>query len=1289
MRKSHTKPKNEQDFELLCLKLLRAYQKCPELELYAKRGQSQHGVDIVDLSGREPLCGAQCKLHEEGRVTTPTEISKEILKARRFVPPLDQYIIMTTGKVRKEVHDLLIQVNREHRKEKLFIVKVFDWCSIEELLDEYTDVREWYECGLSVAAVGRIESQLDMLNSKIGQISEPYRSGHGADGFHADIDEAKRFLDKHEYQIAKLLLRRIKVQNWDRLSSREKFRVLTNLAAVESSTDNHTRAAELCLEAKQYQPTDEAACINEALSYLTLDQRERAFELAGKLKNEFPYSASAMGAFILSAPEKTSLQSLEQSVPENLLLKDEIAIALTYRALDSDDLQSAERFIRPATVRKSPVAVPWLLLGQIILQSEILGNYQEHGTEPSACDQDRLREAEHALSEALSRATEGRSSAETLEALLGRCRTRYLLNENTKAREDIEEARRVAPNDPRVIELYGESLRIEGKADDAIAFMRSVPEERLSYYGRLALSALLIERGRSEDYLMAGGLLSQIAKTATKLPEDIREQAIEMSLEAFARQSRFETAENLLKELPSETVSPVALKTLTARLHFLAGDQEKASKSADHALTLTDDTAAASDIRRLARTFSVLGRFNDALPLLKRIYVPGVLSDDTRLLLEVSDRLNRHNIMLDIFRDLRESGVADRTLLDVELSLLETYDTEAALKILESELRLRPEDVDLKLEQSLIGIELDRPDLIDLDPADLPKSSEVEPQTALKAVRVLRMLGHDEFAIQYAYDVVRYNFIDPAAHSVFIQALMSFPAEPQVNDFDTVQLGAAVCYVDQHDDSNARWIIVEDLPYLASQAPEQELTPDHEICKEMMGKRAGDSFLLSKGIQNRYGTIKAVQNKYIYRFQDCVGQWQIRFPDIPSLQTVMIQKKSTASGESEMDFDAIKIPVDIRHKQVTKLSQLYMTSPLPLHLFGHQFGKNSFEALVHFATTPNTAVKCCTGSSEEHEYAAKAFRSCNTVILDLSAIASIFLLNSLGLLKRTAKDLVVSQGTVNEIRRMISDDSWFRGGTTGMIFKTETGIAVQEDTDEGKSAYIQRLRDLVKVLETTCRVESSTSLAEVVPESRKTLVDGFGHYGAESILLSSVPGALLWTDDHVQAQLARQSYGVSRVWTQFVIRAYVDSGIVEPAAFFDASAKFLGFDYHFTSASPEIIRHAGMMADWKIDSWPLSQALSVFGSDLVDLEQIRQLAAGFLKLLYQESILPETKTNVTVRVLENMATKDGGIQGIEMLKRALPSILGVNVVGLADATRTIDGWLKAVRDRLRRPVGFR
>ena len=302
-------------------------------------------------------------------MVTQSEVRGEIEKAKGFKPALDRYVIMTTGKVKKEVHDLLLTINREHRSDKLFTVEVFDWAHIEEFLDEYTDVSDTYEGGVSAATAGRIESKIEKLIEINERDSEPSRRGYNHDGFHAEIDEASNFLHNRDYQIAKLLLQRIKIRRWDKLNELHKFRVLTYLARVEVLAANPEKAAELYLEAKKFQPTDEIAQTHEALGYLILGQREQAFELASKLREHFPRSCRVLGILIQSAPDSIALESLERMVPKDLLCKDEVAIALTQRALNSNDLNKAEKFVRTATSANSRASMPWLLLGQIVLSS--------------------------------------------------------------------------------------------------------------------------------------------------------------------------------------------------------------------------------------------------------------------------------------------------------------------------------------------------------------------------------------------------------------------------------------------------------------------------------------------------------------------------------------------------------------------------------------------------------------------------------------------------------------------------------------------------------------------------------------------------------------------------------------------------------------------------------------------------------------------------------------------------------------------------------------------------------
>ena len=1276
MRKSYNRPKNHQDFEKLCLKLLRAYWQCPELDLYATRGQVQHGVDILDLSGQDPLRAAQCKLHEEGKVTTPDEVKGEIEKAKEFDPPLGRYVILTTGKVRKEVHDLLVATNRKHREEQLFIVEVFDWERIEDLLDEYPEVRDWYEGDPPAAAFGRLESKIDKLSETAPQLSAADRGDDSPDKLHAAIDEAQAYLKKHDYQMAKLLLQRIKVQWGDKLNPRHEFRIFTNLASAEMSLDNIKGAAELCLKAKTYQPDDEMARTNEALGYLLLGQREQAFELVGKLRGEFPRSEHVLGVFIRSAPDSTSLESLEGAVPRELLEKDEVAAALTERAVESGEMQKAEQFVRTATVVASRAYNIWLLLGNIIFQAETSGSFERYGTEALFCDPARLREAEDAFGEALRLAKEEHSTSGIVAALLSRRLTRIALQEEDGSREDLEEARQIAPQNPLVIEAYGMSLRLEGRSDEAINALRRLVPDALSHHGQMSLGMLLLKRGEPGDYRSAGDLFSRVAKSEERLLEDFREYCIEVGLQAFAKEEQFDACHELLEKIPKETISQVGLKTLVAKLHSLEGKQDEASKGADDALTLIQDTTSTPDVRRLAQLLFALGRFNDALPLWQRVAVPNVLSSDTKHLLECAGRLDKHDIMLDTFRELRQAGVADRTLLDNELSLLEMYDTDRAIEILNEEIRRQPEGKALKLRRSRLGLALDRPDLVDQDPSSVPAAREVEPRTAVEAVHVLKAIGQEQYAVQYAYEVIRHNFQEMDAHGAFTLALSPFGNEPQLEKPICVEADVAVCYVEQGD-SVPHWIIVETAPDPNSQLPEPELAPDHAICKAMMGKEVGDAFVLAQGIQGRIGEIIEIRNKYVYRFQDCWEQWQIRFPNSPVLQSVKLPRKPGKSEEPELDISVIRQSVERRHEDVSKVEQLYKENPVSLHMFGMRFGEIAFTALQHLASRIDVPVRCCDGSVEEREQAAKALRSCNTLVLDMSAIASLFLLDRLDILENWSIDLVVSTNTVNELRQMIANEERVHSKESGRLVNTEAGLAAVESTADQKEAYIRRLRHLVEVLEANCKVKSCEALAAMEPEKREIIVNFFGRYGAEALLLAAVPGGVLWTDDLAQAGIARSEHGVSRVWTQFVIGVRTDSGMVDLEIFLDASAKLLGYGYSFTSPNQQIVRQAGVIAEWKVENWPFSQALSAFAEESVDLGQILQLAAGFLALLYQEPLLPETKANITVKILENIAKKNGGIPGIHALRKALPSIFGLNVLGLGEAAATIDAWLKS------------
>ena len=181
-------------------------------------------------------------------------------------------------------------------------------------------------------------------------------------------------------------------------------------------------------------------------------------------------------------------------------------------------------------------------------------------------------------------------------------------------------------------------------------------------------------------------------------------------------------------------------------------------------------------------------------------------------------------------------------------------------------------------------------------------------------MRVLKAIGQESLAIQYAYEVLHGNFDDPDAHKAFTAIILEVhEGEPKLENPECVKTGVVVSYVEKGD-SFIHQVIVEDTPNPDSNFPERELSPDNEICRAMMGKKVGEAFVLAPGIQDRIGEITKIENKYVHRFQDCIGQWQIRFPKLQDMQLVRIPQNTGKSGELEPDISTILEYIDDRHE---------------------------------------------------------------------------------------------------------------------------------------------------------------------------------------------------------------------------------------------------------------------------------------------------------------------------------------------------------------------------------------
>lgn len=125
-------PPNEPGaFESLCCDLWKNILKNPGVQKNGRKFQPQAGVDVYGRSS-DGWIGIQCKqksIAGEGALTS-RELEAEVAKALNFAPPLEKFILATTGPASADIQRRARELTDEHKARGLFDVEVWDWKSI-------------------------------------------------------------------------------------------------------------------------------------------------------------------------------------------------------------------------------------------------------------------------------------------------------------------------------------------------------------------------------------------------------------------------------------------------------------------------------------------------------------------------------------------------------------------------------------------------------------------------------------------------------------------------------------------------------------------------------------------------------------------------------------------------------------------------------------------------------------------------------------------------------------------------------------------------------------------------------------------------------------------------------------------------------------------------------------------------------------------------------------------------------------------------------------------------------
>jgi hypothetical protein len=1217
-------PASEVTFESLCLALLKRHWSRPGLERFAKKGEEQFGVDIFDTYGESPLYAAQCKLKEQWKSLERNEIRTEVAKAETFPSKLDHYAILTTGKISGASQLEIQAINQEHRAAGLFTVELFTWEKLTELIRQYPEIEQQFFGGFRADEVAKVNSKLD----QIATLTESVVSISATSEIDALIDEARTRITPSEAQIAVLLLNRIQRTKGNVLSDWHRFRIFTNLGAASLLLGKSKEAAQHFLDAKPFRPEDELAIANEVLAYHLLFQEEETRERSAAAVNQFPNSTRLRSLWIQSRLQTDRYQDLVEATPGHMLKDAEVAAALCRSALAGGLIDNGIARAKDAVQDKPKWSQAHLLLaqayfGRIAMAERTITPLTAEDRETTFAKS--LAAADEAIS--ISKA-EGES---------------YVMAQALALKSDIaltqgrkEDAARFARESfgADSTELHGRmSMALAaitmGHADEGIRILEEVYVQAESGANvSFMLGRALMIRGTEHDAIRAFEVFSNA--NVVNLARELIDPIVIGAIRALIRADRWDEILAYVAR-PEVAVSQVLVATANAYVALKQSLHSEASQWLDKAISLRQPTDTPSATDFLARALLEAGRLSDALPLLQELFNVQTPNFDVDLLLNCASRLKQDKVILDTCQALYDRGEREWRFQEFESQYLEEYNYPKAISRLQEFIAANPNHRIARLRLAIVSMRYGQKGLSQVSETTLPPPEDLPMRYAVAAILLLQWQGQGRLAVDYAYRLLRAHTSELEAYKAYLASLISGSRPNDIPaTMDTVEVGSAVQYSEGFDLPSA-WFVLEDTNDPNSEF--EELPASSHIAKELLGKKVGDSFVLAKSsIQDRTGKIIQILSKYTRRFQAIGDQMQLKFGEQSVIQTMRVPppERLTAADLQPM-LDSVKA----KSEAVSKLREMYKSRAMPIHMYGAQMGHSAYEGLFDLAISENDYVRCAPPQLDVLARAMATLGTTSTVILDLTALATLRLLGiTQQVLTCNTFRYVISSDTFVALQQLRAETLFSSGHGTlkyenGQHYMTEIS---DEESEKQRTAY----EKWMTCIEENVTVSPVPEVAALTPERRETLEKLFGRYGLESAVMALSPGHILWTDDFVLAEVGKSELGVQRVWTQAIVEHLANRGLLDRTLADEAYAKLIGFDYHSTHFTGAVMLAALRVSKGFVDAFPMRQMIRVFEPLFAANRRVAfQLIAEFFVRLAVEPMLPETKCAATKAFLNS------------------------------------------------------
>lgn len=1132
-------PKNETDFERMCVQVYGIVFKDPNPKTNGRRGQKQGGVDVFVKSADIGRIGIQCKKYTLKPVKWD-DVLEEVAKADEFKTPIKQLLLATTAVSDAALLHKVQLLSDEREVAGLFTVEIEFWEDICNHIDTYVVLQDHYASHTPGAAYHRQEQQLNTITAMLVETKDavlhanalpPARPDSVDKLISAQLDRSDDLLKACKYRDALAHLAAIG-KDFAHFDAHQKARwYLQRGLALWLSQDDSKEAAEHFMKAFALYPDDERLAAAQVRGLMLQGRLDEALAAGAKAIEQFPLSQQVW--LIVANVRMVKGDSLVfDEVPNHLQAEPDVLQLVAMSAQAASKFEEASRysflavahadagfFTRATTLR---LAVEWGA-------KQPLGAM--YGVLPAAA----LKALEDAV-----KLFEPRNDclwpiqSEAVPETASHLGYALLLQRRFQEALDLAiEADAHGVKTPELLRTRVGALSELHRFDEVLA----LGQERLAEFNAEALVALgeLAASKGAVDLLASA---AEAAKALTPPHAETVEILTSLRWEALNRAEAVDTAVQEILAADIALLGSLITACVAARVLRDAGRALEAEAVVARARTLVNPNSPEPDQLMLAELLYSAQQWAEAATWYARLVSFGKLSDLHNRLLACYVRSHNRSKAKDLLNRLPLDWIDNDDTRSLAIDLGQQVGDWTFLEPLaEAQVRKAPLLAKSWLFKLLVALRASTPAQFQADLRAVPEILDGSIRTLAQLSSFELRYGEPQRGLRRLYRTARVNFDEAEALSAYFLAIVAGPADLPMMDekLPAVAAGSAVTLVDEQ---GLTFQVIIDPDHVAD-APKREsfYAPGSKEAVALLGAKLGQAVDVptqALGSMRRF-TVTAIQSAY-RRMIHLAQERAVSLSGLPNMKSVPVG----TSGDFEKDFAHLLAELKRSSELSKTLFDHYARGAMTLCGFSHNQGRSPVDVAVGWPIE-GPALFTSTGTAEERQEALELLaREDATYVIDSVTIAELVNLGLQDLLGLLPK-LLISPVTKENLDAWLTEESDRR--SLGTAAEVEGRIAVIELEEKHREQRIEFAKAMLAVVHKYCAVQPAYGEL-MTGDDFQELSQVLQHEELELLLLAQASNATLLTLDGRLRALLKLTSQIPSVWPQALLMHGVHAGAI-------------------------------------------------------------------------------------------------------------------------------------------------